>query len=40
MNVFLDKVKIPHSLLGKLNEIDSNKLIDLELKNSLEKDGY
>ena len=33
-------MKIPPSLLGKLNETNINKSTNSELRNSLEKDGY
>ena len=40
MDALIDKIKIPPSLLGKLIETDINKSTNLELKNSLEKEGY
>ena len=40
MDALIDKMKIPPSLLGKLNETNINKSTNSELRNSLEKDGY
>ena len=40
MDALIDKIKIPPSLLGKLIETDINKSTNLELRNSLEKEGY
>ena len=40
MDALIDKIKIPLSLLGKLIETDINKSTNVELRNSLEKEGY
>ena len=40
MDALIDKIKIPPSLLGKLIETDINKSTNVELRNSLEKEGY
>ena len=40
MDALIDKIKIPPSLLGKLVVTDINKSTNLELRKSLEKEGY